>query len=83
MEWRELYRTALLELRPEDLRWRVAEAEKAIQQRIVELRQDDSSAGEERRALDDALRSLRVLITNECGPPHSISPVPERNKAIS
>ena len=52
--WRELYRAALLELRPEELRPRIDEAEKAIQERIVELR------------LEDALRGLRVLAATEC-----------------
>src|SRR5260370_18633883 len=35
--WQELYQAALLELRPDELRRRIDEAEKAIQQRIVDL----------------------------------------------
>jgi hypothetical protein len=69
--WRELYQAALLELRPEELRTRIDDAEKAIQQRIAELRQDDSSSNEELRALDDAMRGLRVLIGTECKSPQS------------
>jgi hypothetical protein len=67
--WQELYQSALLELRPEELRRRIDDAEKAIQQRIVELSRDDSSSEEERRAIEDALRGLRVLAITECKPP--------------
>ena len=49
--WRELYRVALLELRPEELQQRIAAAEKAIQQRIVDLRRCDSSSGQEMQEL--------------------------------
>ncbi len=44
--WQELYQAALLELRPDELRRRIDEAEKAIQQRIVELSRNDSSSEE-------------------------------------
>jgi hypothetical protein len=64
--WRELYQAALLELRPEELRQRIDSAERAILQRIAELRQNDSSSVEESQALDDALRGLRVLANTEC-----------------
>jgi hypothetical protein len=70
--WQELYRAAMLELRPEQLRLRIDDAEKAIQQRIAELRQGDSSSAEELRALDDALRGLRVLASTECKSTQSI-----------
>ncbi|HKB99660.1 MAG TPA: hypothetical protein VKD23_12830 [Terriglobales bacterium] len=66
IEWQDLYRAALLELRPDELRRRIDDAEKAIQQRIVELGRDESSSDEERRAIDDALRGLRVLASLEC-----------------
>jgi hypothetical protein len=64
--WRELYQDALLELRPEELRQRIAEAERAIQGRILELSQAGSSSVEESHELDDALRGLRVLAQVEC-----------------
>jgi hypothetical protein len=64
--WQELYRAALLELRPEELQRRIDDAEKAIQQRIAELRSNECGSGEERQALDDALRGLRVLASTEC-----------------
>jgi hypothetical protein len=67
--WQELYRAALLELRMEDLSERIEEAEKAIQQRIAELRSDDSGTEEECHALDDALRMLRALAVTECKAP--------------
>jgi hypothetical protein len=63
--WQALYQAALLELSPENLRVRIDEAEKAIQQRILELRADDSGSREEARSLDDALRGLRVLAVTE------------------
>jgi hypothetical protein len=69
--WQVLYQAAMLELRPEELRRRIDDAEKAIQQRIVELTQNDSSSEEERRAIDDALRGLRALASTECKPPFS------------
>jgi hypothetical protein len=69
--WRDLYQAAMLELRPEQLQHRIDDAEKAILQRIAELRQDDSNSMEELRALDDALRGLRVLASTECKPPQS------------
>jgi len=64
--WQEFYVAALLELQPEVLRQRVGEAETAIQQRLAELRQSDSSSVEEFQALDDALRMLRFLESAEC-----------------
>ncbi|MGB6387557.1 MAG: hypothetical protein WBD25_11170 [Terriglobales bacterium] len=69
--WRELYQAAMLELRPEELRLRIDNAERAIQQRIAELRQGDFNSKEELRALDDALRGLRVLASTECKVPES------------
>jgi hypothetical protein len=81
--WQELYQAALLELRPDDLRRRIDEAEKAIQQRIVELSRNDSTSEEERRAIDDALRGLRVLASTECKPPLSTNPGLAQNKTTS
>src|ERR1700676_3812338 len=81
--WQELYQAALLELRPDELRRRIDEAEKAIQQRIVELSRNDSSSEEERRAMGDALRGLRVLASTECKAPLSTNPSLARNKATS
>ena len=71
--WRELYQTAMLELSGEHLRERIAEAEAAIQQRIVELRMDDSNTSGEAQELTDALRGLRVLIDTECQSPQPVS----------
>ena len=81
--WQELYQAALLELRPDELRRRIDEAEKGIQQRIVELSRNDSSSEEERRAMGDALRGLRVLASTECKAPLSTNPSLARNKATS
>ncbi len=66
--WQELYRAALLEVRPEELRPRIDAAEAAIQERILELRQSDSSCEDERHALADALCGLRTLVKTECAP---------------
>ena len=71
--WQELYQAAMLELRPDQLRRRIDDAEEAIQQRIVELKQSASSSEEERRAIEDALRGLRALAITECKPPLSTS----------
>jgi hypothetical protein len=66
--WRDLYRTALLELQPDELWRRICVAEKAILLRIAELKRDASVFDEERLALDDALRGLRILASTECIP---------------
>ena len=70
--WRELYRNALLELRGELLRERITEAEAAIQQRLVELRMDDSASSAEAQELTDALRGLSVLTDTECRSPQPV-----------
>lgn len=64
--WRELYRAALLELQTEELGPRIAAAEKAILQRMLDLRQDDVSSEQEMQDLGDALRGLRALKITEC-----------------
>jgi hypothetical protein len=64
--WQEVYRSALLELRVEDLPRRIGLAEEAIRRRIAELQLDGSGADEERHALGDALRMLRFLGITEC-----------------
>ncbi len=74
ISWRDLYRAALLELSPEQLRERIEVAEKAIQHRMIELRQDDFSSDGESRELEDALRGLRVLTVTECKPPRLTAP---------
>jgi hypothetical protein len=66
LSWQELYTAALLEVEPEQLRRRIHDAEKAIQQRSDELRRAGSHANEEQVAIADALRALRVLAESEC-----------------
>ncbi len=66
--WQEQYRAALIELSPERLGPRIAEAETAIRQRISQLKQTDAATQEEMRSLDDALRGLQVLERTECKP---------------
>jgi|HubBroStandDraft_1064217.scaffolds.fasta_scaffold342810_1 hypothetical protein len=70
--WREQYRTALLELCVEELPARIDDAEKVINQRIIELRQDDCDSHAELRELDDALYTLRILASTECKSPNLI-----------
>jgi len=74
---------ALLELGPDELRHKIHVAEKAIQLRMEELRRDDSSSEEERRELDDALRSLRVLSTSEFNSSDSIPSISAQKQATS
>jgi hypothetical protein len=71
--WKELHRAALLELNPHELHLRIAVAEKAIQERIEELRRGDSPCQEERQALDDGLRSLRILASLEYQAPPPVA----------
>jgi hypothetical protein len=66
MAWQERYREALMELSPEELSRRIDAAEKAIHQRIEELRGAAAVSPEEQQAIDDALRGLRVLAKTEC-----------------
>ena len=56
-EWRSLYRAAILELDPKRLEARVKAAEDAINARLSSVR---VTVGE-RRELDDALSTLRLL----------------------
>jgi hypothetical protein len=67
-DWQELYRAALLELRPEELRLRIEAAEAAIHQRLRELQMSDEAFGDEHHAIADALRGLRTLARTECPP---------------
>lgn len=66
--WRELYRAALLEVRPEQLRQKIDAAETAIRRRMAEIGENNASWGDERHALDDALHGLRILVRTECTP---------------
>ncbi|HEY4902249.1 MAG TPA: hypothetical protein VIH89_02130 [Candidatus Sulfotelmatobacter sp.] len=58
-EWKQLYERALLEVDGSKLRNRIESARHAIFDRAEEIITDPS--GEEHRALNDALRILRVL----------------------
>jgi hypothetical protein len=78
--WRQLYNTALLELRPEELRPQIDAAITAIQQRVEELRLNDSNSTEELRALDDALRGLHVLARTECA---NEGPTPDLSQRVA
>jgi hypothetical protein len=57
-EWRTLYRAAILELDPKRLQARVKAAEDAINARAAS---DARVPRDERREMDDALATLRVL----------------------
>jgi len=81
--WQDSYETAILELRPEALQERIGAAEKAIQQRIAELRPSDSNSVEECHALDDALRMLRFLASTECKIQRAAVPVSTQGQAAS
>ncbi len=57
-EWRTLYRAAILELDPKRLQARVKAAEDAINARASSVARVPR---DERREMDDALATLRVL----------------------
>ncbi len=59
--WRDLYKTAILELDPTKMFERAAEAEKALRQRAKELFQMPGDNIEEEQALDDAMYALHTL----------------------
>jgi hypothetical protein len=69
--WRERYAEAISELNTEELPAKIDTAEKAIIQRIDELEVSNENSEEERQALNDALRGLRVLAQAECRSPRS------------
>jgi hypothetical protein len=69
--WQEPYQAALVEVQPAELRRRIDAAEKAICQRVEQLKQAGTESGEELWAINDALRSLRVLAKAEGPPQHS------------
>ena len=82
MAWQDLYKAALLELHPEELRQRLATAGTAIHQRLYELEKAAAGPNEERHALSDALRNLRTLAKSECQhPSHNATGLPEDTDA--
>jgi hypothetical protein len=66
--WQEKYTEAMLELNREELPRRIDAAEKAIYQRVQELKSAGATSAEELWAINDALRGLRVLAKTECSP---------------
>ena len=52
--WRQLYEAAMLELDPEKLPERIAEAQKAIEKRVLFLARERASSKAEKDALVDA-----------------------------
>ena len=72
--WQEKYTEALLELNPEELRRRIGAAEKAIYERVEELKSAAAVSTEELWAINDALRGLRVLAKTECPTRRSADP---------
>jgi hypothetical protein len=59
--WQKPYQEALLEFDPEKLKDKVIAAENAIFLRFQELAGVNGQATDERVALNDALRALRIL----------------------
>jgi hypothetical protein len=66
--WQEMYKAALVELRPEELRLRIDTAEVAMHQRLRELEQIGAGQSKELQAIADALRNLCTLARLECKP---------------
>jgi len=66
-EWKKLYRAALLETDANRLMDLILTAEREIYSRLRELsqNQDSSSKTSELQEIDDALRNLRVLMSNK------------------
>jgi hypothetical protein len=69
--WQEQYAAAMLELNREELPQRIDAAEKAIYQRVEELKDAGAGSAEELWAINDALRALRALAKTECPPQRS------------
>ena len=66
-EWKKLYRAALLETDANRLMDLILTPEREIYSRLRELsqNQDSSSKTSELQEIDDALRNLRVLMSNK------------------
>jgi hypothetical protein len=62
LEWQRLYQKAISENDPEQLPEDIARAEAALLSRLKKLTQDKEDEPE-RRAIDDALATLRILKT--------------------
>ncbi len=62
-QWRALYRAAILELDPKRLQARVKAAEEAIHERATS---GARVSRDERREMDDALSTMRILKTKKC-----------------
>ena len=60
--WQEAYIAAMLELDPDHLRQRIADARGAMARRLDEMRNDTTESEEERSALHDAQQNLRALM---------------------
>jgi hypothetical protein len=60
--WVELYRAALMETKKEKLRVGIELAQKALHERERQLTENGEGSGQERLAIDDALRALRSLL---------------------
>jgi len=67
-DWQQEYQAALLELDPQKLSERIADAETAIFKRQQAISQSPNHVAE-RQAIEDALASLRVLTTDNLGFP--------------
>jgi len=81
--WKQVYQAAMLELKPEEMGRGIEAAERAIYQRVEELRQNDASSAEELWAIHDALRCLRVLVQSERQPQISTRATgPQRGEAL-
>jgi hypothetical protein len=84
LAWQELYKSALLELRPEQLRLRIEAAEAAIHLRLQELQNGEGVSDDEHHAMADALRGLRTLSNTECkAANHPVNDAPARDQAAS
>ena len=66
--WQQAYQDALIETTPEQLNQRVLKAEAALFTRLQAL-SDSRDGDDERQAIDDAMRSLRVIQVKKLGYP--------------
>ena len=67
-DWQQEYQVALLELDPQKLSERIANAETAIFKKLQDIAQSPNHEAE-RQAIEDALASLRTLKTENLGFP--------------
>jgi hypothetical protein len=77
-KWEDLFKAAMLELDPVQLRKKIEAARTAIRRQSEQVRDPNGSSIDEVRAMSDALQSLRVLEKTELNSPSEANQRPSQ-----